>query len=202
MCNKCNKTGHLAKVCQSKKDVRDAPPTNPNSKKQLSTHVVTKQPPVEERQEYSLFTIHDTTSVKAKTDPLFVTVNLNGKQVPMEIDTGSAVTIIAESSFKEISSDPLQESLVDLCTYSGEKIQVKGEIMCNVEYEGKHYVLPIVVTSGSGPTLLGRTWLQHIPLNWPKLFQTILKVDDKLSQLLQSFSDVFKDELCTLQGEK
>ena len=129
-------------------------------------------------------------------------MNLNGKQIPMEIDTGSAVTIMAESSFKEIASDPLQESLVDLCTYSGEKIQVKGEVICSVEYEGKHYVLPIVVTSGSGPTLLGRNWLQHIPLNWPKLFQIILKVDDKLSQLLQFFSDVFKDELGTLQGQK
>ena len=140
--------------------------------------------------------------MKDKTDPLFVTVNLNGKQVPMEIDTGSAVTIMSESSFKEIALDPLQESVANLCTYSGEKIQVKGEAMCNVEYEDKHYVLPVVVTSGSGPTLPGRTWLQHIPLNWPKLFQAILKVDNKLSQLLQSFADVFKDELGTLQGEK
>ena len=96
----CNKTGHLAKVCQSVRDAR----TNPNSKKQLFTLVVTEQPPVEGRQEYSLFTIHDTTSVKDKTDPLFVTVNLNGKQVPMEINTGSTVTIMAESSFKEITS--------------------------------------------------------------------------------------------------
>ena len=31
--------------------------------------------------------VSDTTSVKDKTDPLFVSVNLNGKQVPMEIDT-------------------------------------------------------------------------------------------------------------------
>ena len=67
--------------------------------------------------------------------------------------------------------------------------------MCNVEYEGKHYVW-------NGPTLLGRSWLQHIPLNWPNIFQTILKVDDKLSQLLHSFSDVFRDELGTLKDEK
>ena len=89
-CNRCNKTGHLVKVCQSKKD----DPTNPNSKRQLFTHVVTEQSSVEERQGYSLFTIHDTTGVKDKTDPLFVTMNLNGKQIPMEIDTGTAVTVI------------------------------------------------------------------------------------------------------------
>ena len=43
--NKCNKTGYLAKVCQSKKDA----PTNPNAKKWLATHVVTEQPPIDER---------------------------------------------------------------------------------------------------------------------------------------------------------
>ena len=119
----------------------------------------------------------------------------------MEIDTGSAVSIMAESKFREISSEPLQQSLVNLCTYSGEQIIVQGEAMCNIEYEGKQYVLPIVVILGKGPTLLGRNWLQHIPLNWPKLFQPIFKVDDQLSQLLQPFSDVFGNELGTLQGD-
>ena len=100
VCNKCNKTGHLAKVCQSKKDTTAS---SSISKKQLSTHVVTEQSPSEEKEEYSLFTIHGTKGVKAKTDPLFVTVNLNGKQVSMELDTASAVTIMAESKFKEVS---------------------------------------------------------------------------------------------------
>ena len=85
-----------------------------------------------------------------------------------------------------------------MCTYSGEQIGVKGEAMCNVE----QYLLSIVVILGNGPTLLGRSWLQQIPLNWTKLFQPILKVDHQLSQLLQSFSDVFKDELGALQGSK
>ena len=129
-------------------------------------------------------------------------MNLNGKQVAMEIDTGSAVSIMPESKFKEISSEALQESTIKLCSYSGKQIGVKGEAMCNIEYEGKQYVLPIVVILGNGPTLLGRSWLQQIPLNWTKLFQPILKVDHQLSQLQQSFSDVFKDELGALQGSK
>ena len=52
--------------------------------------------------------------------------------------------------------------------------------MCNVEHEGKQYSLPIV-NSGNGPTLLGRSWLQHISLNWKQPFQPILKVDDQLT---------------------
>ena len=58
-----------------------------------------------------------------------MSVNLNGKQVAMEIDTGSAVSIMPESKFKEISSEALQESTVKLYTYSGEQIGVKGEAM-------------------------------------------------------------------------
>jgi len=87
-----------------------------------------KHTPEERRYEYSLFTIQDTKGAKDKTDSLYITMTLNGKEVPMEIDTSSAVSIMAETKFKEISSNILQESQVNLCTYSGEKINVK-EVM-------------------------------------------------------------------------
>ena len=48
---------------------------------------------------------------------------------------------------------------MNLCTYSGEKLRVKGEVMCNVEYDGKMYVLPLVIIAGNVPTLIGRNWL-------------------------------------------
>ena len=201
ICKKCNKIGHLAKVCQSKKTI-PTPTLSLTAKKQLPTHVVSEQPSPDDKHEYALFTIQDTKGVIDKPDPLYVGVNLNGKQVSMELGTGSAVSIMSESKFKEISSNPLQESQVNLYTYSGEKNSVQGEAMCNVEYEGKQDELPIIIISGNGPILLGRSWLKHISLNWPKLFQPILKVDDQLTQLLESFGDVFKDELGTLQGDK
>ena len=136
ICKKCNKIGHLAKVCQSKKTIPTPTPSLPS---------------LDDKHEYALFTIQDTKGVTDKPDPLYVSVNLNGKQVSMELDTGSAVSIMSESKFKEISSDPLQESQVNLCTYSGEKISVQGEATCNVEYEGKQYELPIIIISGNGP---------------------------------------------------
>ena len=80
--------------------------------------------------------------------------------------------------------------------------------MYNIHYEDKQYNYAYVchccqVVSGNGPILLGyRSWLQQIPLNWTKLFQQIFKADHQLSQLLQSFSDVFKDGLGALQGSK
>ena len=64
------KTGQVAMVCQSKKD------TPLSSKKWLSTDIVTEQSPLEEKEEYLLFTIQGIKGVKANTDSLFVTVNL------------------------------------------------------------------------------------------------------------------------------
>ena len=157
VCLKCNKTGHLAKVCRSK------PPV---SKVKLPMNVVAEEP--EEHDEYPLFTIQDTRATTA-TDPLRVTMNLNGKPTLMEIDTGAAISIMAEAKFREISKE-LQDSQVNLCTYSGEKLSVKGEVMCNVEYAGNLYVLPLIIIAGNGPTLIGRNWLHHIPLNWSNLF--------------------------------
>ena len=82
----------------------------------------------------------------------------------MEIDTGSAVTILPEVIYKTVSTEPLQESNIKLRTYSGEKLAVKGSATCKVEYGNETYKLPVVVIAGNGPTLLGRNWLHHIPI--------------------------------------
>ena len=85
VCNKCNKTGHLAKVCQSKKTI---PSCNLPTKKRLPTNVVSEQSSRSEKYEYALFTIQYTKEVTNKPDPLHVSVNINDKQVSMEIYTG------------------------------------------------------------------------------------------------------------------
>ena len=48
--------------------------------------------PSSSKEKHSLFTIQDTKGVKDKTDRLYVSMNLNGKQV-----SRSAVSIMAES---------------------------------------------------------------------------------------------------------
>ena len=167
VCRKCNKKGHIERVCRSR--VHNAVPQNKPARGypfQVNA-ASTDTPSCEENEEYSLFTVHKT---KDSAKPLIVTMILNDKEIPMEIDTGSAVTILPEFVYKSISTEPLEESTIKLCTYSGEKLEVKGTAMCKVEYNGKTYKLPVVVLAGNGPILLGRSWLYHIPLQWTKLF--------------------------------
>ena len=53
--------------------------------------------------------------------------------------------------------------MVNLRTYTGEAIQVAGEVLVDVQY-GQQEVkqLPLIVVEGEGPPLFGRNWLQHL----------------------------------------
>ena len=33
--------------------------------------------------------------------------------------------------------------------------------------DGKSRILPLAVISGTGPSLLGRNWLNKVPIDWP-----------------------------------
>ena len=59
-------------------------------------------------------------------------------------------------------------------------------------------MLPLVVIRGSGPSLLGRNWLQHIRLDWQSIKQ--LKMSDELEALLEKYKEVFCSTLGTMNN--
>ena len=63
--------------------------------------------------------------------PLQVDVSINGKPVPMEIDTDASVSVMSEETFNQLWPNRcacLQKSQVKLQTYSGEDLDVLGEV--------------------------------------------------------------------------
>ena len=65
----------------------------------------------------------------------------------------------------------LQPSPVKLRTFTGEVIIPKGEAEVKVEYGGQTCCLPLLVTPGKRPVLLGRNLLSDLHLNWKELVQ-------------------------------
>ena len=55
-------------------------------------------------------------------------------------------------------------------TYPNKLMKVTGTLNVKVQYEDQYKKLVLVVTAGNGPNLLGWNWLNHIKLNWKKLF--------------------------------
>ena len=97
---------------------------------------------------------------------------LEGKQVTMEVDTGSAVSIISEIEYNTLFKNlPLQPSKLQLRTYSGEQLPLLGELQVSVKYQSQGAQLPLIVAKGDRPVLLGRNWLQKLRLDWSNIFK-------------------------------
>ena len=92
----------------------------------------------------------------ATSKPFCVDLIVNNKQLTMEIDTGAAVSLITEQSFRKIDDElSLQPSHAVLMTYTGEHILVLGEAKVSVQYNGQQKLLNLVIITGNGPCLLG-----------------------------------------------
>ena len=60
----------------------------------------------------------------------------------MELDTGATLSLISESTYREMfpaeSAPQLKASQAQLKTYIGESIKIKGAIDVEVVYNGQH----------------------------------------------------------------
>ena len=184
VCHKCGKKGHLARVCRSSK------PTT--ALRQSRQQYVAE----EESPEIPLFRLEH-----PKVEPITVKVLINGVSVPMKVDTGAAVSVMTAAQQKKLfPSAQLSPSSVILRTYTTERLQIHGEMSAEVQYNKQSFNLPLLIVDGEGPALLGRDWLTHIRRDWAQLAYT--SSSPRLPTLLDSFQDVFKDELGTVKGIK
>ena len=131
---------------------------------------------------------------------LQTTVKLEGHPFVMEVDTGAAVSLINENVYKSspvLRRLPLQLSSIQLRTYTGEGITVKGEVA--VQSDSQVLTLPLFVLPGQGPSFLGRNWLYKLWLHWSNIFtlQT-----SSLQNILDCYFSLFQEGLGTLKDSK
>lgn len=215
-CNFCKKSGHLYKMCRSRLAQLNSEKSNKtghrdynksksqtygkNKSQNTRTHNVVEDVKnlFDTDNENSLI-YH--TADRTNNDPIIVTVKVNDQNMNMEVDTGASISLISENTYNKWSTPPtLQECDTILSTYTGENIVVLGSVNVTVDYNKQRKFLPLVVVKGEGPTLLGRNWLSHIRLKWNEIKQVHQPSSDKLQAILSEYSDVFRDELGTLQG--
>ena len=107
---------------------------------------------------------------ECSSTPLKVTVNVNETRLPMEVDTGAAVSIISDATLKAMfPALKIYRSNLLLKTYTEEQIPLVGNIHVHVKYGSQEAKLVLVVIQGDGPTLLGHNWLKYIKLDWNKI---------------------------------
>ena len=116
--------------------------------------------------------LYTLTSTDQRRSGYQVQLLLEGKPDRMEIDTGSTVSIISETTYKKLFQHlPLKPTHFYLKTYSGERLTLLGEFQVRVTYQTQEVQLPLVVAEGDKPVLLGRNWLDKLKLDWATIFK-------------------------------
>eukprot|EP00731_Ephydatia_muelleri_P013136 Em0007g446a len=183
-CYNCGKLGHLSRVCRSKKPGRS-----------VGRDTAQRRP----KDTYTLFTVAGDRS----RAPLRQKVKLDGADLMMEVDTGAVASVISEETYRQLWTTPrrpkLKPSDVYLRTYTGERIQVKGQITVEAKYGGSTQLLDILVVGGKGPSLMGRDWLHKLKPNLSVCYMG-RKGSLSLQGLMDGHGDLFKDELGLIKG--
>ena len=183
-CRACGKKGHIACVCKSTR-----------------THLVGQEDEEQDHnngsEELPLLRVERVNPVQGSGAGFRVGVRLEGKPLEMELDTGAAVSLIAEGTWKQLLQEkPLEPAAMKLKTYSGEELEVLGQLVVRVRYGAQESKLPLIVVKGQGPSLFGRNWLKEIQIDWG----SIHTVTTRLDTVLAKYQSVFKEELGTLKG--
>ena len=207
VCHKCGKRGHIQRVCRTQQGPSQA---SPRSRCQKSTHAIEK-----ESDEYedllNNLEVHNVN--KSSNDVIWVNVNVENQPLSMELDTGSAVSILPYDIFlAKFRDKKLEKTSTVLRTYNGEQIVPVGCLTVQVEHLDQSCVLPLHVVHTKGPVLMGRNWLHKLRLDWKtiKLLKTsdsdhenpCITTQEKLESLLDTYAEVFEDKLGTFKSAK
>lgn len=171
-CKKCNVLGHLQRMCKNVNRVEqdDVDETDDDDGKLYNIRTVRGEPMVE-------------------------VMSICGVPVTFEIDSGSAVTVIPQSHYKQyFKKMPLLYTKKRLITYTGDRISCVGILRAPMMYKGRTHTLDIYAVRSGGPPLLGRDFLS--------LFQFKLSAcrfvkasNDVVDELQSRYPKLFSEDL-------
>ncbi len=129
-----------------------------------------------------------------------VTALLEGQPVKMKIDTGAAVSLVSDVVYYEkLSHLPLTPPDVSLKNYTGKSVTMKSLTQVTVELNKQTKKLPLYVVWGDHPSLMGRSWLEQLKVDW-QVIHMMTPETLNLEGVLRKHSEVFKQELGIMEG--
>ena len=197
VCHACKKRGHIAKVCRSKKSDSPHRKQQAGRQKKRVNFVDVDQKSEGGEDDLPTFLIGYS---RAEADPITVDLTLNGQKTTMELDTGAAVSLISEETYRKLlPTSALKPTSVNLRTYTGQSMSVAGQIEVEVRYQQQTHTLPLFVVTGEGPSLLGRNWLKHLILDWKTIgLVSRCHGEERVKDLLQKYESVFTEGIGTM----
>ena len=227
-CDYCRKTGHIDAACRKKR--ADQPDSTAPSSRSTQTKPTSRHTPrsaarahnleTEDYSEDEFFIHHNEQDTEHKRTEIWIEPSINGRSLKMELDTGSALSIIPLRLYSAHFADlELSPSSVVLKTYTGERVRPTGALDVTVECNEQKVQAQLLVVDTCGPPLFGRDWLKLIRIDWPRVFRVekvkreeeppIKQAENltpatkvKLEALLDKYADIFGEDRGKLRTGK
>ncbi|XP_062711786.1 uncharacterized protein K02A2.6-like isoform X1 [Aedes albopictus] len=209
-CSFCKKSGHTRKFCyklhgrgQHQADVKfiGSPKKTSSSSKSGGSNF--KRPCYTDDEDEEDLPCMTISSINRINEACHVKVLVEKHTLTMEIDCGSAETVISEELFlRNFGQRQLLPCNKKLAVIDGKRLKVLGKISVSVQLKGKLQQLHMIVLrcDNDFTPLMGRTWLDCFYAGWRNVFsnpgtkdESINKLDEEnvVDQLKSKFSTVF-----------
>ncbi|XP_055918664.1 uncharacterized protein K02A2.6-like [Eupeodes corollae] len=204
-CHACGKKGHIARRCRSKTA--------------QIVEVNEEQPSDSDEIVQCLKNINLVNSIKptSTSDTLKIEVKIDGRDLVMELDTGSPCAIISAQILRTIKPQfSLIKSDRQFASYTRHRLNCIGRIPVNVTVGRKVRRLNLYVVEGHFDTLFGREWIAQFAseINFSKFFETSGHVNsltsttpnlseeqrNQMNSLLNQYEEVFSNIAGKLKG--
>ncbi|CAF1519589.1 unnamed protein product, partial [Adineta steineri] len=181
-CNFCKRTGHLERVCRKKKEG-----------KSVIKHLTTS--------------FNNINQKESTTDSTRISLLVNDINIPFDLDTGAAHTVINMDVWHKLGSPVMHSSKIKLNCYNGTILKIIGQCNVNVEHNGRIFDLHIIVVDGNGISLLGLQWIKIMKLDLNTIIHgadipsPMHKIHNELDLqiILEKYKNILNNELghCT-----
>ena len=175
-CYRCGKLGNIKAACRSNSTQKSHKKMNGNKKHFIKDRRVHQMSATGCQQQWQLWRLwlewwvtysrcHKPT--ENRTNMIWVAPRVAGQHLKMEVNTGSAYSVIPLSVYKEIfQKQELQPTSVTLQSYMGELVVPVGKLRIKVQYKQQKAKLDLYVIEGGREVLFGRDWFWEISLDW------------------------------------
>lgn len=198
VCFVCGHAGHIARYCDRRKQQNNGKSSNFNKDKSRNRSTV------HNLQENSSFDFQYLNSLQSlyinrlNSSALTTLVNINGKEVRMEIDTGASGTVIHIDHLKELFPElKLGDSSRNFKLLTGESVDVVGSAYVSVTHNKRKFDVEITVvnaTTGVLP-LFGQDWLDLFYSGWRDFFLAFQEAE-KVHKIQEFDVNKLKNEIC------
>ncbi|XP_065189626.1 uncharacterized protein K02A2.6-like [Sycon ciliatum] len=177
-CHACGTVGHIERACRKKKSGQ----TVHHIAEEIGEFV-----PCASKPDVTMYSVNAMGRL-----PYTVSLDVMGTTIQMEIDTGSAVTILSSADFLQCNGvlSNLMESSINLVSYSGDVINCLGEAEMEFRMGTQLHTLLVRVTNGNRPSILGRDAMALFKLPWKSIFE-VHQVEKSGAKFIEKYPGLF-----------